>query len=92
MFAFNIYSAPDLKKRVGSAIFTCNYGFKRHGFCDATYQLGDGTLIAAGVLDFDSKEFSLVVTGGTGKYGSVVGELAASPASRGSQRLAIALS
>jgi hypothetical protein len=92
VFTFNVYSAPDLHKRVGSAVFTCNYGFKRHGFCDATYQLRNGTLVAAGVLDFDSKAFSLVVTGGTGKYRAAAGELAASPATGGSQPLAITFS
>ena len=91
LFQFNVYSGSDLKKSVGSAVFTCNYGFKRHGFCDATYVLGDGTLIAAGLLDFNAKNFSLVVTGGTGKYRSVAGELASAPASRGSQRLTFAL-
>jgi hypothetical protein len=91
LFQFNVYSGSDLKKSVGSAVFTCNYGFKRHGFCDATYVLGDGTLIAAGLLDFNAKNFSLVVTGGTGKYRSVAGELASAPAARGSQRLTFAL-
>jgi hypothetical protein len=92
VFTFNLFSPQNLHKQVGSAVFTCNYGFKRHGFCDATYQLHDGTLVAAGVLDFDSKTFSLVVTGGTGKYQAAAGELAASPVNGGSQPLAITLS
>ena len=91
LFEFNVYSGTDLKKLAGSAVFTCNYGFKQQGFCDAMYQLTGGTLVAAGALDFSAKTFSLVITGGTGKYRSVAGEVDASPSAGGSQRLAIAL-
>ena len=83
MFEFNVYAGNDLKKRVGSAVFTCDYGFKRHGFCDAMYQLSDGTLVAAGELDFNASNFSLVITGGTGKYRAVAGELVAMPITGG---------
>ena len=74
--------ANDLKKLAGSAVFACNYGFKRHGFCNAIYQLSGGTLVAAGPLDFNASNFSLVITGGTGKYRSVAGEVVAMPSSR----------
>lgn len=92
LFEFNIYAGNDLKKLAGSAVFLCDYGFKRHGFCDAIYQLSGGTLVAAGQLDFNASNFSLVITGGTGKYRSVAGEVAAMPSSRGPQRLAIVFS
>jgi hypothetical protein len=92
LFEFNVYSGNALKNLAGSAVFTCNYGFKKHGFCNAIYQLSGGTLVASGPLDFNASNFSLVVTGGTGKYRSVAGEVVAMPSVRGSQRLAIALS
>ena len=43
-------------------------------------------------LDFNAKTFSLVVSGGTGKYRSRTGQLVSTPAARLSQRLAITLS
>jgi len=91
LFEFNVYSASDLKKVAGSAVFTCNYGFQKLGFCDAIYQLNGGTLVAEGALDFNAKTFSLVVTGGTGKYRLAAGEVAASAPANGSQHLAIGL-
>jgi hypothetical protein len=92
LFQFKVFSGPDLKKLAGTAVFTCNYNFNRHGFCDATYELTGGTLVGAGALDFNAKNFSLVITGGTGKFRALTGNLVASPAARGAQRLVIALS
>ena len=89
--SFNVYSGNDLKKLAGSAVFTCNYGFQKRGFCNAIYELSGGTLVASGPLDFNAKNFSLVVTGGSGKYRSVAGEVVAMPSAGGSQRLDIAL-
>jgi hypothetical protein len=91
LFEFNVYSGNDLKKLAGSAVFNCNYGFKKRGFCNAIYQLSGGTLVASGPLDFNANNFSLVITGGTGKYRSVAGEVVATPSAHGSQSLAIAL-
>ncbi len=91
LFEFNVFTGPDLKTLAGTSVFTCNYGFKKLGFCDAIYQLSGGTLVAAGGLDFNANTFSLVVTGGTGKYRGVAGELTASPVRHGSQQLTLAL-
>jgi len=91
LFEFNIYAGKDLKKLAGTAVFVCNYNFHKHGFCDAVYRLDGGTLIAAGALDFNAKDFGMVVTGGTGKYRATTGSLVAAPAKRGAQRLSIAL-
>jgi hypothetical protein len=90
-FAFKVYSGPDLKKLAGSAVFTCNYNFKHHGFCDATYDLGADTFLAAGPVDFDAKTFTLVVTGGTGKYEGLTGAVTATPGPKLSQRLTVAV-
>ena len=84
-------SANDLKTLAGSAVFNCNYGFKKHGFCNAIYQLSGGTLVAAGPLDFNASNFSLVITGGTGKYRSVARRGGGGDAECAHQRLAIAL-
>ena len=50
------------------------------------------TLLATGTIDFEAKTFSLVISGGTGKYRSRIGQLVSTPAARLSQRLTIALS
>jgi hypothetical protein len=90
LFDFNIYTGADLKKLAGTAVFVCNYNFRKHGFCDAVYQLTGGTLIAAGAVDFNAKDFGMVITGGTGRYRAATGNLVAAPAERGAQRLVIA--
>ena len=92
LFHFNLYSGADLKKLAGTADFTCSYSFKRNGFCDAVYQLSDGRSSRRARSTSSAKTFSLVISGGTGKYRSLTGQVVSTPAARLSQRLAIALS
>jgi len=92
LFEFKVYASKDLKTTTGLAILTCQYNFNKHAFCDGTYQLSGGTLIAAGGLDFNAPSFTLAITGGTGKYRGRTGDLESSPGSyRFSQRLVITL-
>jgi hypothetical protein len=46
-----------------------------------------GTLIAEGAFNFDAARFTLVITGGYGKYRGVTGALVASPSANHAQRL-----
>ena len=79
-FTLNVYRDPALKSRVGIAVFFCQYNFAKDAFCDASFQLSGGTLLATGQLDFNATAFNLAVVGGTGSYQNVtVGTLAASP-------------
>lgn len=91
VFSFQLYTSPDRKTSVGSAIFTCTYNFNRHAFCDASYQLDGGLLLGAGAFDFNAGTFSVAITGGTGKYAAASGDILATPAAKHSQRLAFVI-
>jgi hypothetical protein len=90
LFAFSIYSDPSLKLKAGTAAFTCLYEFTRNAFCDATYQLKRGTILASGTVSFDAGTFSLAITGGTGSYARSSGELTSSPGPNKTQLISIA--
>jgi hypothetical protein len=92
LFQFRLYSGADLKRILGTAIFTCTYNFDRQGFCDASWILKGGTLIGTGPVDFGAKSFQLVITGGTGKYRGVSGNVVSTPtAGYGTVRLAMTI-
>jgi hypothetical protein len=90
-FEFNVFTGADLKHRVGTAKITCQYNFNLLAFCDATYELGNGTILGAGQIDFKTSSFKIAVTGGTGAYQGRTGELDSTPATNRAQRLAITL-
>jgi hypothetical protein len=79
VFVFKLYSDPALSNAVGSATFSCQYGFFKHGICEAEYILSDGSLLGLGYLDFNARSFAFAVTGGTGKYQDARGDMAATP-------------
>jgi hypothetical protein len=91
LFSFNAYRDAGLKTKVGTAVITCYYYFSLNGFCDASFQVNGGTLIAAGSLSFDGKTFTLAVTGGYGTYTRAAGEVTAGPSGAKAQRLAFRL-
>jgi hypothetical protein len=92
LFSFALYSDSNLTKSAGSGVFTCQYNFNQNAFCDVTYQLSGGTLLCAGAFNFNAKSFTLVIKGGTGKYRSMKGNIAALPAVGHAQRLNVVLS
>ena len=79
VFVFKLYSDAALKSAVGSATFSCQYGFFKHGICQAEYILSDGSLLGMGYLNFNASSFAFAVTGGTGKYQDARGDMAATP-------------
>jgi hypothetical protein len=91
LFAFAIYSDPSLKTKVGTTTFTCLYAFDRNAFCNARYELRQGTIAAAGILNFDAKDFTLAVTGGTGRFAKASGDLTSSPGPHEAQIVSLAL-
>jgi hypothetical protein len=92
LFSFNLYRGAALSGSTGSAVYTCWYTFAKNAFCDVFVQLkAGGTLLAAGTLNFDAKTFALAVTGGTGPYRGVAGDLTVTPSGKHAQRLAIDL-
>ena len=80
VFKFKLYTGADHKKSIGSAVFSCTYNFNRNGFCDAAWQLKGGTLVGSGPVDFNAKNFTLVIMGGTSKYRGVTGNVVSTPA------------
>jgi hypothetical protein len=92
LFSFDVYTTPGLRSQAGSAVYTCWYYFNKNAFCDASFQLKGGTLIAAGTLNFEGKAFALAITGGYGKYAGTTGEIQASPSGKSAQHLVFLLS
>jgi len=95
LFSFNLYTDPGLKKRAGSAIFTCQYNFDKNAFCDASFQVAagsKGTLIASGSFNFNATQFTLTVTGGTGPFVGRKGTVSETPSRNHAQKLGFELS
>ncbi len=74
-FAFTLYSDPNRKHTLGTAIYTCSFNFNNNATCQAEYDLKDGILFAAGPVDFKSSRTLLAVTGGTGTYLGAAGQV-----------------
>jgi hypothetical protein len=91
VFGFNLYTTSALKKDVGEASYTCFFNYARRALCQAYYELGGGTLTAAGPVDFDNTGFRLVVTGGTKKYLAARGQVTSVQAGAKAQRVAFQL-
>ena len=87
LFTFQLYATARLATPLGSAVYTCQYYFDKNAFCDATFRLKGGTLIAAGTLNFNGHTFALAITGGYGSYAGANGDLEASPSGKHAQRL-----
>jgi hypothetical protein len=92
LFTFSIYASGKLQQNVGSAAFTCQYYFDKNAFCDVSFQLSGGSLIAAGAFNFNAKRFALAITGGYGKYSGASGDVEASPSGKFAQRLSFVFS
>jgi hypothetical protein len=80
LYGFKLYKNSSRKGVAGTALYSCTYNFNRNGYCDASWKLKDGTLVGGGPVDFDSKTFTFVITGGTGKYQNVAGKVTSTPA------------
>ena len=92
LFSFILSDNSTLKPQSGSAIYTCQYNFFKNAFCDATFQLKNGTLLGAGALNFNSQTFAMTITGGTGAYRGLSGDVQATPNGTHAQHLVFRLS
>jgi hypothetical protein len=91
-FKFAVYESPSLGKPIGDARFACHYNFNRDVYCDAVYELSRGTLVGGGAFSFDASSFTLVITGGSGTYQGLRGDVKTEPATkRAAQRLSFTL-
>ena len=88
VYALSLYSDPVLKRKTGSAVYTCYFGYARRALCEAYYVLNPaGTLVGSGPIDFNTTGFTIVVTGGTKKYLGGRGEVHVTAAARNAQRV-----
>jgi hypothetical protein len=91
VFQFSIYAKPSLGKAVGVGRFVCLYNFSHNALCDASYNLPGGTLVGTGSFSFDATTFNLDVTGGSGKYSNLRGNVEVASAAHHAQRLSFTL-
>jgi hypothetical protein len=91
LLSFKLYRDPSLKKRIGSAVYSCTFNFAHNALCEETFELNDGTMFAAGPVDLDAASFTIAVTGGTSRYFGVRGEINAGPAGKDAHRLRFVL-
>ena len=91
IFTFNLYTSASLKTTAGSAVFVCQYYFDRNAFCHASYQLDGGVLVGAGALSFNTTNFALAITGGSGKFSNQTGDVQAVPSAKHALKLTFAL-
>ena len=89
IFTFALFGSNSTAKRIGSALFVCEYMFDQNAFCSASYVLPKGTLIGTGYFNFDAATFDVSVTGGTGKYAGARGLLHADKTVHKLQRLTV---
>lgn len=79
LFVYKLYANATLKKSVGTGVLMCEFGFNKTGDCDVEYQLDGGSVIAIGAVNGLARDrFGLVITGGTGTYSGVTGNIEAS--------------
>jgi hypothetical protein len=91
LFGFDVFSDAKLRTRAGSGVYNCQYSFAKRALCQATIELEGGTISVDGFIDFGASTWTMVVTGGTGKYSGRSGEVEATPDGRHAQRLAFRL-
>jgi hypothetical protein len=91
LYTFKLYSDSSLKASAGSAMFTCYYGYGKRATCDSYFDFRDGLVLASGEIVFNSKQFTLGISGGTSKYLGASGELKAFPAAKSALRINLVL-
>ena len=86
LYAFKLFADAKRTQPIGTAMFTCYYGFAKRATCDSYFDLAKGLLLASGQVPFGQTHFTLGVTGGTNAYLGALGQLGSVPAARNAQR------
>jgi hypothetical protein len=81
LFRLTLYSDRNLTRRVGTATYACTFNFGHEAICNATFQIGNGTMVATGPARLDTSQWVLPVTGGTGRYVGAHGQVTSRSAS-----------
>ncbi len=81
LFAFTLYSGPQLTRRVGTAIYSCTFNFAHEAICEGDFEFAHGSMIAMGPAQLGSNFSKIVlpVTGGTGRYLGAHGQMTSVP-------------
>jgi hypothetical protein len=80
LYGFKLFADAKRTQSIGTALFTCYYGYKKTATCDTYFDLAKGLLLASGQVPFGQTHFTLGVTGGTHTYLGALGQLTAAPA------------
>jgi hypothetical protein len=91
IFEFAVYGKAGLGKPVGSAQYACEYNFNRSVFCDVNYKLQGGTVAGSTTFGWNDSSFTVAVTGGSGRYANLRGDLAVAAAAHHAERLSFTL-
>ena len=76
VFEYTLTDPNHPSKKLGVGDLVCEYVFDKVGSCWFTYDLGSGTIVGIGsVPALTQTSFSLTVTGGTGAYRGVRGNI-----------------
>jgi hypothetical protein len=86
LYGFKLFADAKRTQSIGTALFTCYYGYKKTATCDTYFDLTKGLLLASGQVPFGQTHFTLGVTGGTHTYLGALGQLSAAPAAKNAQR------
>jgi len=92
LYAFKLFADAKRTKLVGTAMFTCYYGFAKRATCDSYFDLAKGLLLASGQVRFGGTHFTLAITGGTHAYFGALGQVNSAPAARNAQRFDLEVS
>jgi hypothetical protein len=86
LYAFKLFADAKRAEPIGTAMFTCYYGFGKRATCESYFDLSKGILLASGQVPFRASHFTLGVTGGTHAYFGALGQVDSRPASGNAQR------
>ena len=86
LYGFKLFGDAQRTKPIGTAMFTCYYGFEKRATCDSYFDFANGLLLASGQVPFRATHFTLGVTGGTRAYFGALGQLDSVPAAGNAQR------
>jgi hypothetical protein len=90
-YTFKLYSDRRFKHQIGSASYSCTFNFGNVALCKADFELNGGALIATGPADFASTSLTFAISGGTGSYLGVRGQVSSAPAGTNAHRLTFVL-
>jgi len=91
LYVFKLFGDAKLKKRVGSATYSCTFNFGNRALCQADFELNGGAMFASGPANFSTTSLTLAVSGGTGSYLGVRGQVSSTPHTKNASRLTFLL-